>query len=55
MDLSDTALRRAAVMGSVMASYNVEDFSLNKIRDLDYKEIESRFREFKKLSHFEDI
>jgi sugar/nucleoside kinase (ribokinase family) len=55
MDFSDTALRRAAVMGSVMASFNVEDFSLNKIRDLDYKEIESRFREFKRLSHFEDI
>jgi sugar/nucleoside kinase (ribokinase family) len=55
MDFSDTSLRRGTVMGSVMASFNVEDFSLNKIRDLDYKEIESRFREFKRLSHFEDI
>jgi len=55
MDFTDETLRRAAVMGSVMASYNVEDFSLNKIRDLDYKEIETRFREFKALSHFEDI
>jgi len=55
MDFSDTSLRRAAVMGSVMASFNVEDFSLNRIRDLDYKEIEQRFREFKRLSHFEDL
>ncbi len=55
MDFSDTSLRRAAVMGSVMASFNVEDFSLNKIRELDYKEIEARFREFKRISHFEDI
>ena len=55
MDFSDITLRRAAIMGSVMASFNVEDFSLNRIRNLDYKEIESRFREFKKLSHFEDI
>lgn len=55
MDFSDTSLRRGTVMGSVMASFNVEDFSLNKIRDLDYKEIESRFREFKRLSHFEDL
>ncbi len=55
MDFSDTSLRRAAVMGSVMASFNVEDFSLNRIRELDYKEIEARFREFKKISHFEDI
>lgn len=55
MDFSDTSLRRAAVMGSVMASFNVEDFSLNRIRELDYKEIESRFREFKRISHFEDL
>jgi hypothetical protein len=42
-------------MGSVMASYNVEDFSLKKIRDLEYREIESRYREFRHLSHFEDV
>lgn len=53
MDFGEPALRRAIVMGSVMASFNVEDFSLNRIRDLDYKEIENRFREFKNLSHFE--
>ncbi len=55
MDFSEAAMRRATVMGSVMASFNVEDFSLKRIRDLDYKEIENRYREFKRLSHFEDI
>jgi len=55
MDFSESTLRQATVMGSVMASYNVEDFSLNRIRDLDYKEIEARFREFKKLAHFDDL
>ncbi len=55
MDFSEPTLRRAAVMGSVMASFNVEEFSLNKIRELDYKEIEARFREFKRISHFEDL
>lgn len=54
MDFSESAMRRAAVMGSVMASLNVEDFSLNRIRSLDYHEIESRYREFKKLTHFEE-
>lgn len=53
MDFGEASLRRAIVMGSVMASFNVEDFSLNRIRNLDYKEIEARFREFKTLSHFE--
>lgn len=55
MDFSGATLRRATIMGSVMASYNVEDFSLNRIKNLDYKEIESRFRAFKRLSHFDDI
>jgi len=38
-----------------MASYNVESFSLDRIKSLDYSEIESRFREFKSLTHFEDL
>jgi sugar/nucleoside kinase (ribokinase family) len=55
MDFSEPLMRRAIVMGSVMASFNVEDFSLNRIRELDYREIETRYREFKHLSHFEDL
>ncbi|MBI4824743.1 MAG: sugar kinase [Nitrospirae bacterium] len=55
MDWSEPSMRKAIVMGSVMASFNVEDFSLNRIRNLQYPEIESRYREFKGLSHFEDI
>jgi sugar/nucleoside kinase (ribokinase family) len=54
-DFTESVVRRATVMGSVMASFNVEDFSLNRIRELDYKEIEGRYREFKALSHFDDI
>ncbi|MDA8172889.1 MAG: PfkB family carbohydrate kinase [Nitrospiraceae bacterium] len=55
MDWKDGNLRKALVMGSVMASFAVEDFSLGGISSLDYPEIEKRFREFKRLSHFEDI
>lgn len=55
MDFSEAVMRRAIVMGSVMASFTVEDFSLNRIKELDYKEIEGRYREFKYLSHFEDV
>lgn len=55
MDFSESAMRRAVVMGSVMASFNVEAFSLDRIRSLDYKEIEGRYREFKGLSNFGDI
>ena len=38
-----------------MASFTVEAFSLDRLRILDYKEIEARFKEFKRLTHFEDI
>ncbi len=54
-DWTDGGLRKALVMGSVMASFNVEDFSLGRIKSLDYKEIETRFRGFKRLAQFEDL
>lgn len=54
-NFSESSMRQAIIFGSVMASYNVEDFSLNRIKNLDYKEIEERFREFKKLTFFEDL
>ncbi len=55
MNFSEASMRQAVVFGSVMASLNVESFSLDRLRSLDYKEIEQRYREFKKLTHFEDI
>ncbi len=51
----DAALRKAVVFGSVMASFNVMDFGPRKLGDLTFPEIEARFREFHKLSFFEDI
>ena len=50
-----TAMRQAVIFGSVMASFNVEKFSLDRLRDLTYTEIELRYREFKELTHFEDL
>ena len=46
-------LRRAVVVGSVMASFVVEDFSLDRLRTLDNKAIEARLRAYKDLMHFE--
>jgi sugar/nucleoside kinase (ribokinase family) len=54
-DLSEDGIRQAIVFGSVMASFNVEDFSLNRMKRLDYKEIEARYRSFKALTSFRDI
>jgi sugar/nucleoside kinase (ribokinase family) len=52
---SPEAMKQAIIFGSVMASFTVEAFSLDRLRILDYKEIEMRFREFKRLTHFEDV
>jgi len=49
----DHHLRRAIVYGSVMASFNVEAFSLDRLRDLSQEEISARSRAFKELTHFE--
>lgn len=54
-DLSDEGIRQALVFGSVMASFNVEDFSLNRMKRLDYREIENRYRSFKSLTSFRDL
>ena len=54
-NLSEEAIRQAIIFGSVMASFTVEAFSLDRLRALDYKEIEARFREFKRLTHFDDL
>ena len=54
-DFSEIGLRRAIIFGSVMASFTVEGFSLDRLRQLEYQDIESRFRDFKRLTHFEDL
>ncbi|NOK13018.1 PfkB family carbohydrate kinase [Corallococcus exercitus] len=48
-------LRKAMVMGSVMASFTVEKFSLERLREVQRPEIHARFAEFKKLTHFDDL
>ena len=54
-NISESAIRQAIIFGSVMASYNVEAFSLERLKSLNYKDIEERYRAFKKLTHFEDL
>ncbi len=53
--LDDSAMRRAVVFGSVMASFTVMDFGPSVLGNLTLPEIESRYREFRKLSLFEDL
>lgn len=48
-------LRKAVVYGSVLASYNVEAFSLERMRTLKNGDVEDRYEMFKLMSHFEVI
>jgi sugar/nucleoside kinase (ribokinase family) len=47
------SVRRAIVFGSVMASFTVEDFSLNRLLTLKPEEIERRYASFQDLVRFE--
>lgn len=49
------ALRRAVIMGSTLASFCVEAFSLDRLLRLTRAEIDARFQLFKELTHFEPL
>lgn len=53
--LDEAAMRRAMIFGSVMASFNVEEFGTARVQRLTYDEINERFHAFKEMTHFEEI
>jgi sugar/nucleoside kinase (ribokinase family) len=54
-DISPATIRTAMILGSVLASFSVEDFSLDRFRRLDLGQIRERFAAFSDLVHFEKI
>jgi sugar/nucleoside kinase (ribokinase family) len=48
-------MRRAIVLGSVLASFTVEQFSLERLRRLAPEEILARYAEARQLAHFDDL
>lgn len=51
-NISEPRLKKAMGLGSIMASFVVEDFSLNRLRKLNKKDIAARFRSFQRLTRF---
>ena len=51
-NLDEQNLRKAVIYGSVIASFNAEDFSLNRLINLSTEEIEKRYKEFKDMREF---
>jgi sugar/nucleoside kinase (ribokinase family) len=56
LDSGDSAsLRQATVMGCTIASFTVEQFSLDRLRSLDLQQVRRRFDAFRSLTHFEPL
>jgi fructose-1-phosphate kinase PfkB-like protein len=53
-NVSHGTLRQAMVMGGVMASFTVEKFSLDRLREVNSADVNRRYGEFKRLTHFEE-
>lgn len=49
---SEENFRRALAYGTILASFNVEDFSIERLKRLTRKEMEDRFESFKSMVQF---
>ena len=54
-DISDANLRRAVVFGSVMASFCVEKFGPERLKNLTDEEIYKRYNAFMELAHIPSV
>jgi sugar/nucleoside kinase (ribokinase family) len=51
--LDPAALRKAMAYGSVLASFNVENFGTERVSSLTMDEVAERLKEFKAITHFD--
>ncbi len=51
-DLSEANMRKAMIYGSVIASYNAEGFSIERLKEINQEDIEQRYKEFKDIRDF---
>ncbi|MFH1856161.1 MAG: PfkB family carbohydrate kinase [Candidatus Omnitrophota bacterium] len=50
--LNEANFKKAVIYASVLASFNVEDFSVNRLKNLSMQKIKIRYKEFVKLTKF---
>jgi sugar/nucleoside kinase (ribokinase family) len=53
--LDDAVLRPAMTYGSVLASFNVEEFGTERVRRLSREEIDERYEDFRRMTTFEGV
>lgn len=54
-EIHDREMRRAIIFGSVLASFAVEKFSLDRLREITLSDIQERYQDFRALTHFDDF
>jgi sugar/nucleoside kinase (ribokinase family) len=54
-ELDDASLRRAMGYGTVLASYNVEEFGTERVARLGFEEIEERFESLREMTQIEPL
>ncbi|MFH1714873.1 MAG: PfkB family carbohydrate kinase [Elusimicrobiota bacterium] len=54
-EINHQSIRKAIVIGTIMASINVEDFSLERFKVIDTGTIAARLNEFRSVLHFDEI
>jgi sugar/nucleoside kinase (ribokinase family) len=52
-ETTDREMRRAIIFGSVLASFTVEKFSLDRLREVTLADINDRYQDFRALTHFD--
>jgi sugar/nucleoside kinase (ribokinase family) len=52
-ELDDAAMRRAMGYGTVLASFNVEEFGTERVSRLSREEIDERFEQLRRMTQFE--
>lgn len=54
-NLTLEGFKQAVILGSVMASFNVEKFSCSRLCEITNADIKERYQQFKRLSHFDEV
>ena len=50
--IDDASIRKGIIYGSILASFTVEDFSVNRLLKISMKDICSRYDHFRSITKF---
>ncbi len=54
-EMNSDTIRQAMIVGSALASHNVESFSLDRLTEIEFNDIVERYNEIKRITAFDDL